>query len=275
MTKESYICQLEQVTVPPPDGIDGRRDAMAKKIRAADDAVDLIVFPELSLTGYHIFDRLDAVAETVPGRTTEHLGTAAKAASVDVVVGMPVADKDGPKNTAVWIGRDGAVQAIHEKRHLWGDERDAFTSGPEYTIVDTDFGRVGLLICYEVNFPEASLALAREGVDVIVVISAWSKRMAADWNTLLPSRALENGAFLVGCNLVGTEAGTTFCGRSMVIGPDGSIVEELDDRPGSLVAKIDRVTLDQEHDRNPMRVDRFNADAPATIYTARVDTEDR
>ncbi|MFC7166078.1 carbon-nitrogen hydrolase family protein [Halospeciosus flavus] len=256
-TLDSFTCRLVQweTSLGPPD--DGTLDAMSETIRAAgSDQVDLVIFPELVTTGYHVFDRLADDAEPIPGPTTDRLGRVAADADVHVLFGMPGRTDTGYQNAAVWLDRDGAVRAAHVKRHRWGAERDAFEPGPGPTVVETDFGTFGLQICYEANFPEASADLARTGVDAIINISAWSVTMEPDWHTLLPARALENGAYLLGCNLVGDEESTTFCGHSKAINPDGTVQTELDETAGTLTVTLERDRLRTERDRNPMRHDR-------------------
>lgn len=256
MTDQEFSVQLCQVGPPETESVAEQRDAMARAVRNADVDVDLVVFPELTVTGYHVFDRLPGAAESVPGPSTDALGSAAVARQTNVLFGLPVSRDGDVYNAAVWLGRDGSVAAVHEKYHLWGEEHEHFTAGDRYTVVDTEFGRVGVQICYEANFPEASLALAMREVDAIVNISAWSERMEPDWHTLLPTRALENGAYVVGGNFAGPGRDTTFCGRSKVVGPDGQVVEELGTQPDACTVSLKRAALEAEHERNPMRDDR-------------------
>ena len=250
------VVQFES-TLGPAD--DGTLDRMAEAIAAAD--ADLVVFPELATTGYHIFENLPALAEPVPGPTTDALGSAAAAAETAVLFGMPVQDGSAVYNSAVWLNSDGEVRTRYDKRHCWGGEREVFATGDEYAIVDASFGRVGVQICYDLNFPEASAALARAGCDVLVNLSAWTVRMERDWQTLLPARALEQGAYVVGCNHAGTEAGRTFCGRSAVFEPDGTTVVDMGDSPGQSSVPLDPGVAAAELRRNPMREDRPASDA--------------
>lgn len=248
-------------TLGPAD--DGTLERMEAAIAAAD--ADLIVFPELATTGYHVFEDLPSLAEPVPGPTTDTLGTAAADAETEVLFGMPVLDDGDVYNCAVWLTADGEVRTRYDKRHLWGDERNIFTPGKTYTVVEAPFGRVGVQICYDLNFPAASVAFARAECDMIINISAWTVTMERDWYTLLPARAVEQGAYVVGCNRAGTEAGNTFCGRSTVIGPDGTTDVELADGPGQVAATLNPGVVAAERARNPMREDRPATDADATL----------
>jgi (R)-amidase len=231
----------------------------------ASSGADLIVFPELATTGYHVFDALDDVAEPVPGPTTDVLGGAAAESGTHVLFGMPVRSGDVLSNAAVWLDSDGAVRAQYDKRHLWGDERTAFAPGETYVVVDAPFGRVGVQVCYDLNFPAASAALARAECDLVVNLSAWTVRMERDWHTLLPARAVEQGAYVVGCNRAGLEAGDSFCGRSTVVEPDGTTVVEMGDAPGRVSVTLDPGVVAAERARNPMRTDRPTTDAGFTV----------
>lgn len=231
----------------------------------ASSEAELIVFPELATTGYHVFDALDDVAEPVPGPTTDVLGAAAGDAESHVLFGMPVRSCEVVSNAAVWLDSDGTVRAQYDKRHLWGDERTAFTPGETYVAVDAPFGRVGIQVCYDLNFPAASAALARAECDVVVNLSAWTVRMERDWHTLLPARAVEQGAYVVGCNRAGLEAGNSFCGQSTVIEPDGATVVKMGDAPGRVSVTLDPGVVDAERARNPMRTDRPTVDADLTV----------
>lgn len=250
-------------TLGPAD--DGTTERLRERIReaAAETAPDLIVFPELATTGYSIFDQIEACAESVPGPTTRAIGEAAAAVESHVLFGMAVRDERGVRNSAVWIDRSGSVQARYDKRNPWGDERAAFVPGDDILVLECEGRTLGVQICYDLNFPAQSAAFAREGVDAIINISAWSVPMAGDWDRLLPARALENGAYVFGCNRAGAEEDLTFYGHTTAYEPDGSIADRLDNQSGILVSHIERETLRNERARNPMRCDRRD-DRPTT-----------
>ncbi|WP_435349224.1 carbon-nitrogen hydrolase family protein [Haloarchaeobius sp. HRN-SO-5] len=248
-------------TLGPAD--DGTLDRMTDAIADAD--ADLVVFPELATTGYHVFENLEEVAEPLPGLTTDVLGEAAANSDSEVLFGMPVQDGDDIYNAAVWLDSSGEIRASYNKRHLWGDEADVFSVGDAYAAVEAPFGRIGVQICYDLNFPAASLSLARQECDVVINISAWTVKMERDWHTLLPARAVEQGAYVIGCNRAGKEAGDSFCGHSTVIEPDGTTVVEMGDAPGQVSATLDPGVVAAEHARNPMRVDRPEDDADARL----------
>ncbi|SEO20445.1 Carbon-nitrogen hydrolase [Halogranum amylolyticum] len=249
-----FTCRLVQFDSRLGSANDDTLGRMREAIETAD--AELVVFPELATTGYNTFDTLDSIVESVPGRTTAKLGDIAQANDVEVVFGMPVEDDGDMFNSAIWLDSDGEVKARYNKRHLWGDERDAYTPGSKYLVVDAPFGRVGVQICYDLAFAEASAALAQANCDVFVNISAWSFRMERDWDTLLPARAIEQGAYVLGCNRAGTEPSGSFCGRSTVIEPDGTRIVEMGDSPGYVDVTLDPGVVETERARNPIRKDR-------------------
>lgn len=254
-----FTCRLVQFDSQLGSTSDDTVGRMRDAIETAD--AELVVFPELATTGYNTFDTLDSVAEPVPGPTTAELGAVARANEVEVVFGMPVEDDGNVFNSAVWLDTEGEVRARYDKRHLWGDERDAYTPGSRYLVVDAPFARVGVQICYDLAFAEASAALARANCDIFVNISAWSFRMERDWDALLPARAIEQGAYVLGCNRAGTEPSGSFCGRSTAIEPDGTRIVEMGDRPGYVDVTLDPGVVETERARNPIRDDRPEAAA--------------
>lgn len=255
------LVQFDPTVGPADDGTLDRCRGLIREI-VADANPDLVVFPELATTGYSILDRVDEYAEPIPGPTTRTLGDVAVDTGVHVLFGMPVRDRDGVRNSAVWIDRSGTVSARYDKRNPWGDEREAFVPGDDALVVDCEGRTVGIQICYDLNFPGLSGAFARADVDVLVNLSAWSIPMAGDWDRLLPARAIETGAFVLGCNRAGAEGDLQFYGHTTAYGPDGSIGGRLEGEPGSLVHHISDEDLRRERARNPMWRDRRD-DAPS------------
>ncbi|MFA9425778.1 carbon-nitrogen hydrolase family protein [Natronorubrum sp. A-ect3] len=255
------LVQFDPTLGPADDGTIAR---LCDRIReaAAEADPDLIVFPELATTGYSIFDQIDACAEPIPGPTTRAIGKAAAAVESHVLFGMAVRDERGVRNSAVWIDRRGAVRARYNKRNPWGDERNVFVPGDDILVLECEGRTLGVQICYDLNFPAQSAAFARDAVDAIINISAWSVPMAGDWDRLLPARALENGAYVFGCNRAGSEGALSFYGHTTAYEPDGSIAKRLDDQSGTLVSQITHETLHDERERNPMRRDRRDDQPP-------------
>ncbi|MCF6465947.1 nitrilase-related carbon-nitrogen hydrolase [Clostridium sp. Cult2] len=198
---------------------------------AGKEKADLIVFPELFTTGYNVniikYDYYD-LAENIEGYTIKTLSEAAKENNINIVA--PIALNKGVYgivyNSAVVINREGNVVGIYDKTHLWAGDMFYFKSGDNYPVFDLDFGKVGIMICYDGGFPEVSRMLALKGAELILCPSAfpiWDKDM---WDIYFKSRALENVCFVAGINRVGLEDDLDMFGNNKVCNPRGKVLLE-------------------------------------------------
>jgi len=201
-------------------------------IIAKKHAADVIVFPELSLTGYVVKDQLYELAETIPGPSVKAVETIAKKAKAYIVFGMPeVSEKTQATlyNTAVLISPEGFVgkyRKMYLPTHSVFEEKRYFRPGYEAAVYDTKVGKIGLIICYDIFFPEVCRLTRLHGAQLIICISASPAVRRTFFETLTVARAIENTAFLAYVNLVGIEDGLQFWGGSMVIGPNGKILAQ-------------------------------------------------
>lgn len=214
------------------------REAAAKGAR-------LIVFPELILTGYNQ-DLLGAkLLELALQRGDEPIQRLAYTASehgVYLVVGF-VERREIPGviyNSVVFCGPNGEVIDTYAKSHLWGPERLYFRRGQTLPIYQTEFGKLGLLICYDIGFPEVARIVSLRGAEILLAPSAWIREDEDLWSLHLRARALDNLMFVAGVNHVGTEGDLRYIGQSMVINPRGHILAcSGTDQEDILVATID------------------------------------
>ena len=203
----------------------------------------LTVFPECFTTGY-CFDSLDdamALAENVPGPTTERIAKLCKELNTFVVCGM--LEKSGTQlfNTAVLVGPDGLIGS-YRKVHLPFLGVDRFTTPGDrpFEVFEAAGVRIGMLICYDGGFPEASRVLAIQGADIILLPTNWPPGGAYMAEFSINCRAMENGVYFAAVNRVGTENGFTFIGKSRICSPVGATMTSIDnDTPGILRAEID------------------------------------
>lgn len=197
---------------------------------AAKNKADLIIFPELSLTGYVVRDEIYDLAETIPGPSTKTMAEIAKKAGLYVVFGMPeLSEKTKATiyNTAVLVGPEGFVgkyRKMHLPTHSVFEEKRYFRPGYDAVVLDTKIGKVGLIICYDIFFPELSRLTRLKGAQLIVCISASPAVRRTFFEFLTVARALENTAFLAYVNLVGIEDGLQFWGGSRLVGPNGKVL---------------------------------------------------
>ena len=253
---------------------------------AMNEGAQLVVFPECATTGYG-FDALDAayaVAETIPGPTTERLAVMCREARSAnpgvggpyVVVGLLERDVTARAvyNTAVLVGPDGLV-GRYRKAHLplLGVDRFATPGDTGFRVFDTPLGSIGIAICYDLRFPEAMRALALRGADVIALPTNWpdGSQNAPDYVTR--TRALENRVFVLACNRCGKERGFWFFGRSQILDPNGHVLAEAGAEEALRFAAID--PLEAREKRIVLRPGEFELDTVGDrrpdLYHALVD----
>jgi predicted amidohydrolase len=217
---------------------------------ASQQKIDLIVFPELITTGAELGLRVTELAQRAPGPTVNIIAQRANEYGVYVAFGMVTKERVESVlyNSAVLVGPDGELLEVYNKIHLRGEERMAFREGFKLPVTDTEIGTIGLMIGYDLSFPEVARSLALDGSDIICVVANWEAAHIDEWKTYLRARAYENSVFVVGANRVGEDVTLVFGGESMIVGPRGQIhatmAPETDEESGApndgfVVATID------------------------------------
>ena len=204
--------------------------------------IDLIVFPELVVTGYELGPRVTELAERVPGHAVHWLAKAAAEFNVHLAFGLVIKERVESVlyNGVVLLEPEGALVGDYRKVHLKGEERLAFRPGYRYPVFDLSFGRVGLLIGWDLAFPEAMRSLVLDGAELICVSAAWEAARGEEWRAYCLSRACENAVYVAAVNRVGEEPSYQFLGESMLVGPRGELYTAIDGKvEGDAVAKID------------------------------------
>ena len=160
------------------------------------------------------------------------LPTAALAAENDVDTGTPVV-------SAVTALQE-RINALPDADTLADMDEDAqLTHGDKHEVYDTEFGRVGMMVCYDIRFCELSRIYALKKADVLVVVSNFPNPRVNHWRTLLMARAIENQMFVVACNRVGPSPMGTYCGHSIIIDPWGEVIAEGGDEQEIVTGSID------------------------------------
>jgi 5-aminopentanamidase len=194
--------------------------------QVADAGGQLIVFPELFLTGYFLGEQLVGLAEPLDGPSVQRLSELARRHQLLTICGWPeAAGEPRPYNSAVVIERDGSIIGRYRKTHLFGREPEFFTAGDRLAAFDTSVGRIGVLICYDLEFPETARILALEGATVLLAPTANMDPYAAYQAVYTRARAMENGVFVATANTVGQLDRSHFFGESSVVGPGGEVLE--------------------------------------------------
>ena len=236
----------------------GDRDPNLQKAgKLVEEAVQagakLIVLPELFNTGYRVEERDVELAEPIPGPTVEWMQQLARTHGVYLVAAIleQGLSKGLVYDTAVLVGPEGLL-GTYRKTHLWDVESVRFTKGEEFPVFQTDFGTIGLQICYEVGFPEGARVLTLKGADIILYPSAFGKAREYAWKIATRSRALENGAFVIAANRTGTEKEVTeFGGGSCIVNPWGEVLAEASADDEVIVQEIDLQEVIDQRRRLP------------------------
>jgi predicted amidohydrolase len=248
------VCQEKSAAGDVPGAIEIlRRRALA----AAAAGAGLAIFPEMFLTGYHIGEAVFKLAEPADGPSAGRAAAIAREAGVALLYGYPERDGGTVYNSALLIGRDGRPLANYRKTHLYGSgEKRLFAPGESLKLAELDGLKIGILICYDVEFPEAVRALALAGADLIAVPTALIQPFEIVARTLVPARAFENQVYVAYAGLCGSEAGLGYCGLSCIAGPDGKDLARAGTGPALLLADIDPAAIPRGRKANPYLFDR-------------------
>lgn len=211
--------------------------SVARVLEQHPDA-ELAVFPELFLTGY-VIKGVDQLAAGLDSRPLAQVAEAARRARTAVVVGFIERFGDGVANSLACFDRDGSLAGVYRKSHLFGAEAETFVPGERLLVTRLAGRNLGLLICFDVEFPEPARALARAGAELLVTASANMEPFGHDHHIAVPARALENRVPHLYVNCCGSSDGLRFVGRSRAIGADGrATVEARDDKEQVLIAPV-------------------------------------
>ncbi|MEM2122648.1 MAG: nitrilase-related carbon-nitrogen hydrolase [Candidatus Bathyarchaeia archaeon] len=223
------------------------------------DEPDLILFPELSTTGYNpilIGDKFREMAEPLPGPTTEKLSRKADEYNVRIILGIAERDGEDTYNSAAIVEPGGRVSKFR-KVHLYGYEPRFFSPGQDYPVFDTKIGQLGIMICYDSSFPEVARILTLKGAQLILVPSAWRYQDLDLWRMVINTRAFENTVYVAASNRVGVEGGLHLFGNSKIIDPRGGTVSEGElDKEMAVSADVNLEEINRYRDELRMLRDR-------------------
>ncbi len=214
---------------------------------------DIICFPELAPTGYSLNRNWIKYAETVPGQTTDELCKIASEISSYLVCGIDELDSRSGKiyDSAILISPSGKLRGTYRKVHLWDKERKFFVHGDNFPTFQTKFGKIGIGICYDIEFPEAARALAINGAKLLFFPSAEMSPMENHIDTYAKSRAAENCCFVAFSNRSGTEHKTHFFGRSQIVSPLCKVLARTTINFPVAIAEVDLSLLESVRPKLP------------------------
>ncbi len=241
--------------------------------RAGACGTDVLVFPELSLSGYATdILSLDAMRCAIDpeGPDLAPIRDACRRNAIVAVVGGAISGDRGLCLSAMVIDRQGRTCASYDKQYLDGPEKDWFTPGASGCLIEVDGWRLALGICYDASFPEHARALALEGADAYLVSGAFPLGASDHRRTVyFPARALENTLYVAFANYIGAHAGLGYGGRSAIYGPDGRRLADAGPDQGAIaMAELDPNTLRQARATTEMLRDRLAETSPIHFYSA-------
>lgn len=246
--KELNIAIVQMKVVTEKEKNIKKSEEMIKK--AVEQDIDLIVLPEMFNCPYQT-DLFPEYAEKEGGYTYKQMSRIANENRVYLIAGsIPEIDGNKIYNTCYSFDKNGKQIGKHRKIHLFDinieggqtfKESDTLSFGNKIDIIETPFANVGVIICYDLRFPELSRLLVEKGAELIVVPGAFNMTTGpAHWEILFRTRALDNQLYMIGAAPASnTDSSYISYGNSIVVDPWGTVINQLDKEEGILICKID------------------------------------
>lgn len=219
-----------QMNVKAEDPRFNRAKAKSLIESAAIEKPDIIILPEMWTTGFY-FNKINEISDMEGMPTLNLIKDMATKYNTNIISGSFVNIMQEKRyNSAFVINRKGDIVANYNKIHLFKtmQENEYFTSGNEICIFEIEGIKCGLIICYDLRFPELTRRLVLQGIKILFVSAQWPSARVEHWNILLRARAIENQIFIVACNVAGKYEQDEFNGNSMIISPLGEIIDIFD-----------------------------------------------
>ena len=219
---------------------------------AAQEGADVVVLPETWNVGFFPKEGLAVMADPDGVNIRRELGSLAKSLHVNLVAGSAATLRDGKVfNTSYVFDREGGCVGRYDKTHLFSPmgEHEYFTPGADLCAFSLDGVRCGLILCYDIRFPELTRSLALDGIDMLFVPAQWPNVRAEHWRTLTKARAIENQIFLACCNGCGTAGDTVYGGNSAIYDPWGVVLAAAGEKEETISADCDLSVIDNIRSR--------------------------
>lgn len=256
------IAAIQMSTVA--DKMENVRTVKTYLEKIKDENPDFVILPEMFCCPYQT-ENFPIYAEKEGGPVWQQLSGYAKQYGIYLIGGsMPEKDAEGNVyNTSYIFDREGKQIGKHRKVHLFDidvkggqtfKESDTLTAGDSDTVFDTEFGKIGVMLCFDIRFPELSRMMVNDGVKVIFVPAAFNMTTGpAHWELSFRTRALDNQIYMVGCAPArDVSAGYISWGHSIVTDPWGRVTGMLDENEGILLAELDMDYEEQVREELPL-----------------------
>lgn len=256
------IAAIQMPTVA--DKMENVRTVKAYLEKIRDENLDFVILPEMFCCPYQT-ENFPIYAEKEGGPVWQQLSAYAKQYGVYLIGGsMPEKDAEGNVyNTCYVFDREGKQIGKHRKVHLFDidikggqtfKESDTLTAGDSDTVFDTEFGKMGVMLCFDIRFPELSRMMVNDGTRIVFVPATFNMTTGpAHWELSFRTRALDNQIYMVGCAPArDVSAGYISWGHSIVTDPWGRVIDMLDEKKGILLAELDMDYEEQIREELPL-----------------------
>lgn len=256
------IAAIQMSTVA--DKMENVRTVKTYLEKIKDENPDFVILPEMFCCPYQT-ENFPIYAEKEGGPVWQQLSGYAKQYGIYLIGGsMPEKDAEGNVyNTSYIFDREGKQIGKHRKVHLFDidvkggqtfKESDTLTAGDSDTVFDTEFGKMGVMLCFDIRFPELSRMMVNDGARIVFVPAAFNMTTGpAHWELSFRTRALDNQIYMVGCAPArDVSAGYISWGHSMVTDPWGRVIDMLDEKKGILLAELDMDYEEQVREELPL-----------------------
>jgi len=207
---------------------------------AKNNGVDLIIFPEMTLTGFSM--NYPAVAEEKDSNNLEKFKKLAQTNDIAIIFGLVIKNEKCGTNSAVFLSREGEVLGTYNKMHPFSiaGEDENIKGGELLCVVENLNLRIGMTICYDLRFPELYSALSRR-CDLVVNIANWPAKRQDHWISLIKARSIENQIYVAGINRIGIDGkGIEYNKSSLLVNPNGDIVRPSLENEDFAIYEIDQ-----------------------------------
>lgn len=250
---------LAQMDIVWEDKEKNRKKVEGMIRQAKEEKTDLLLLPEMSLTGFSMNVKKIGEVRQKDGMCESEYRMKELAKKYEIAVGFGYVEKEKSKgkNHYIVLGKDGTLKSDYIKIHpfSYGKENKYYEPGSQIKIFSINEMRFGTFICYDLRFPEL-FTLSSERAETLIVAANWPRSRREHWTALLKARAIENQCYVLGVNRTGSGGGHCYAGDSMVIDPYGTILGTLSEKEGIIFCEIDRKVVEKWRREFPQKKDR-------------------
>ena len=230
---------------------EANKEKISDLLDAIKTEIDLLIFPEMTLTGFTM--QSEKFAEAIEGESFNYFSSLAKKLNCSVIAGIIVNQSGKYFNTLIHIEDNGKLKNQYHKIHpfSFSNEDKHYSAGDKPIVTKVNGWKTGLSICYDLRFPEHYRQYGRNRVPLIINIANWPDTRIDHWSTLLKARAIENQCYVVGVNRVGDTQGLHFNGFSSIYDPMGKTIVSVENEERIIIAEIDENIVNETRKNLP------------------------